>query len=244
VNRQLPDGYELDDDPSRLDLDAIWAFLSTEAYWGTDRSRETVEGQVRAAARTVGLYHEGRQVGFARIVSDGRIAYLADVYVLQDHRGHGLGVELVRACVDEGPQRDLRWLLHTKDAHGLYERFGFGAPSEPGARAPAGRRARVRRGQAGATAPAYRSAHSPIASIAVPSPAPASVSEYSISTGRPPCTVRTTMPSASSCLRRSESRLSEIPGTRSRSSPNRAGPYRSTRITCGFHRRPSISAAR
>jgi GNAT superfamily N-acetyltransferase len=129
VKRELPDGYELDDDPSRLDLDAIWAFLSAEAYWGTDRSRETVELQVRAATRTVGLYHEGRQVGFARIVSDGRIAYLADVYVLRDHRGRGLGVELVRASVDEGPQRDLRWLLHTKDAHGLYERFGFGPPS-------------------------------------------------------------------------------------------------------------------
>ena len=130
MKRGLPDRYELDDDPSRLDLDAIWAFLSAEAYWGTDRSRETVERQVREAARTVGLYHEGQQVGFARIESDGRIAYLADVYVLPAHRGHGLGVELVRACVDGGPQRDLRWLLHTKDAHGLYERFGFGPPSD------------------------------------------------------------------------------------------------------------------
>jgi GNAT superfamily N-acetyltransferase len=64
------------------------------------------------------------------VVSDGRIAYLADVYVLREHRGRGLGAELVRASVDEGPQRDQRWLLHTRDAHGLYERFGFGPPSE------------------------------------------------------------------------------------------------------------------
>jgi GNAT superfamily N-acetyltransferase len=130
VRRELLGGYELDDDPARLDPDAIWDFLSTEAYWGTERSRDVVERQVREAARTVGLYHEGRQVGFARVVSDGRIAYLADVYVLRDHRGHGLGVELVRESVEEGPQRDLRWLLHTKDAHGLYERFGFGPPSD------------------------------------------------------------------------------------------------------------------
>ena len=78
----------------------------------------------------VGLYHGGRQIGFARVHSDGRLAYLADVYVLPEHRGHALGVELVRAAVDEGPHRGLRWLLHTKDAHGLYERFGFGPPSD------------------------------------------------------------------------------------------------------------------
>ena len=130
MRRELPGGFELDDDPARLDLDAIWDFLSTEAYWGTERSREAVEQQIREAARVVGLYHEGRQVGFARVHSDGRLAYLADVYVLAGHRGQGLGVELVRAAVDEGPHRDLRWLLHTKDAHGLYERFGFGPPSD------------------------------------------------------------------------------------------------------------------
>jgi GNAT superfamily N-acetyltransferase len=64
------------------------------------------------------------------VLSDGRIAYLADVYVLAEHRGRGLGVELVREAVDDGPQRDLRWLLHTKDAHGLYAKFGFGPPSD------------------------------------------------------------------------------------------------------------------
>jgi GNAT superfamily N-acetyltransferase len=130
VKRQLAGGFELDDDPERVDLDAVWDFLSTEAYWGRERSRAEVERQVREAARVVGLYLEGRQVGFARVQSDGRLAYLADVYVLPEHRGHGLGVELVREAVEEGPHRDLRWLLHTKDAHGLYERFGFGPPSD------------------------------------------------------------------------------------------------------------------
>jgi GNAT superfamily N-acetyltransferase len=130
VKRALPGGFELDDDPARVDLDAVWAFLSTEAYWGRERSRNEVERQVGEASRVIGLYREGRQVGFARVLSDGRIAYLADVYVLAEHRGRGLGVELVREAVDDGPQRDLRWLLHTRDAHGLYEKFGFGPPSD------------------------------------------------------------------------------------------------------------------
>ncbi len=130
MKRELNVGFELDDDPARVDLDAVWAFLSTEAYWGRDRTRDDVERQVREAARVVGLYRDGRQVGFARVHTDGRLAYLADVYVLPEHRGHGLGVELVRATVEDGPHRDLRWLLHTNDAHGLYEKFGFGPPSD------------------------------------------------------------------------------------------------------------------
>jgi len=130
VKRALPGGFELDDDPARVDLDAVWAFLSTEAYWGRERSRNEVQRQIGEASRVIGLYREGRQVGFARVLSDGRIAYLADVYVLAEHRGRGLGVELVREAVDDGPQRDLRWLLHTRDAHGLYEKFGFGPPSD------------------------------------------------------------------------------------------------------------------
>lgn len=130
MRRTLAGGFELDDDPDRVDLDAVWAFLSTEAYWGRERERVLVEHQVREAARVVGLYLGGAQVGFARIWSDGRVAYLADVYVLQEHRGRGLGVELVRAAVDEGPQRHLRWMLHTRDAHALYEKFGFGPPSD------------------------------------------------------------------------------------------------------------------
>ena len=130
MKRELPGGFELDDDPARVDLDAIWAFLSTEAYWGRERSRDVVERQVAEASRVIGLYRDGQQLGFARAMSDGRIAYLADVYVLAEHRGRGLGVELVREAVEEGPHRDLLWLLHTRNAHGLYERFGFGPPSD------------------------------------------------------------------------------------------------------------------
>ena len=77
----------------------------------------------------MGLYHDGRQVGFSRTVSDGYVhSYLADVYVLAEHRGRGLGVELVRFSVDEGPLAATRWILHTHDAHGLYRKLGFEAP--------------------------------------------------------------------------------------------------------------------
>jgi ribosomal protein S18 acetylase RimI-like enzyme len=128
--RRLEGGYELDDDPARVDVDAVHAFL-TEAYWSEGRSRETVEHLVRGAQRVVGLYHDGAQVGFCRALSDdASIAYLADVYVLSEHRGRGLGDELVREMVDNGPYAHLRWLLQTRDAHGLYRRIGFGDPGE------------------------------------------------------------------------------------------------------------------
>jgi ribosomal protein S18 acetylase RimI-like enzyme len=88
-----------------------------------------VELTIRNAARLVGLYDDPRQVGFARVLSDGvHIAYLCDVYVLEGYRGCGLGVALVRETVEGGPQRDLRWWLGTRDAQGLYGRFGFETP--------------------------------------------------------------------------------------------------------------------
>jgi GNAT superfamily N-acetyltransferase len=79
----------------------------------------------------VGLYHDGALVGFARAVSDGvAVAYLADVYVLPGYRGQGLGEELVREIVERGELANVRWLLHTRDAHSLYAKVGFGGPGE------------------------------------------------------------------------------------------------------------------
>ncbi len=120
---------ELDDDPARIDVDAVVGFLTEESYWARGRPREVVEGLIRGAARVVGVYDGDRQVGFARVVSDGYvIAYLADVYVLSEYRGRGLGAELVREAVENGPHARCTWVLHTHDAHGLYRRFGFGPP--------------------------------------------------------------------------------------------------------------------
>jgi GNAT superfamily N-acetyltransferase len=128
MRRALGGGYELDDDPRRVDVDAVHAFITT-SYWAAGRPRATMARLIDRAARVVGLYLEDRQVGFCRVESDGeKFAFLADVYVLPEHRGRGLGVELVREAVELGPHRDLAWHLKTRDAHGLYERFGFGPP--------------------------------------------------------------------------------------------------------------------
>lgn len=129
MRRELPSGYELDDDAARVDVDAVHRFLSLHAYWALGRTREHVERLVREASRVVGLYRGEVQVGFCRAVSDGTsFAYLADVYVLPEHRGVGLGVELVREMVENGPYAERNWILHTADMHRLYARFGFGPP--------------------------------------------------------------------------------------------------------------------
>ena len=131
MRRDLGGGIELDDDPARIDVDGVHDFLSNDAYWAGGRSREVVARLIREAHRIVGAYHDGRQVAFARAFTDGvSLVYLADVYVLPEYRGRGLGVELVREMVEKGPYANVRWMLHTRDAHGLYEKFGFAAPSE------------------------------------------------------------------------------------------------------------------
>jgi GNAT superfamily N-acetyltransferase len=131
VTRDLGDGYELDDDRTRIDRDAVHAYLGGEAYWAKGRTRERQDALIAASRHVVGLYKDGRQVGFARAVDcDGAgFVYLADVYVLDECRGRGLGVELVREIVENGPYADRRWVLHTCDAHALYEKLGFG-PNE------------------------------------------------------------------------------------------------------------------
>jgi GNAT superfamily N-acetyltransferase len=131
VRRALGDGIELDDDPERVDVDAVHDYLANESYWAEGRPRETVERLVREASRVVGLYAGERQVGFARAFTDGASAvYLADVYVLPEHRGRGLGLELVREMVERSPWTGHKWLLHTKDAHALYRKLGFDDPDE------------------------------------------------------------------------------------------------------------------
>ena len=128
MRRQLEHGYELDDDRSRVDLDVVHGFL-TGAYWAEGRTRETVAQLDEGAARVVGLYRGADTVGFCRVESDEvTYAMLLDVFVLPEHRGHGLGIELVSEAVDLGPHADLIWELRTRDAHSLYGRFGFGPP--------------------------------------------------------------------------------------------------------------------
>ena len=132
MRRTLPGGYELDDNRRRIDVDAVHAFVGGESYWAKGRSRETMDAAIDGSARVIGLYApDGSQVGFARVISDtATYAYLADVYVLAEHRGRGLGVELVREAVEGDPWSKVSWHLRTSNAHKLYEKFGFGPPSE------------------------------------------------------------------------------------------------------------------
>ena len=123
--------YVISTDPARLDLDIVHGFLS-RSYWATGRSRQRVESAI-AASLPFGLYHRNGQVGFARVVTDHVvIAFLADVFVLEAHRGKGLGKWLVEVATGTPElQKVRRWLLGTRDAHGLYRQFGFTDP-EPG----------------------------------------------------------------------------------------------------------------
>lgn len=123
------DGFELDDDPARIDLDVVWRYLTDQSYWARGRTREFVARTIEQSHRVVGVYQGSLQVGFARIVSDGlTVAYLCDVFVLPAYQGRGLGQTLVREAVDGAGLAGLTWILHTRDAHGLYRTRGFVEP--------------------------------------------------------------------------------------------------------------------
>jgi GNAT superfamily N-acetyltransferase len=129
VKRTLGDGFELDDDRGRVDIDAVHRYLAEESYWASGRDLETVRTIIGEAVRVVGLYHGGELIGFCRAARCApKLLYLADVYVLDEYRGRGLGVELVREMLDHGPYADAKWMLHTENAHELYRRFGFDEP--------------------------------------------------------------------------------------------------------------------
>jgi GNAT superfamily N-acetyltransferase len=132
MRRELADGFEIDDDVDRIDVDAVHRFLSEEAYWVPGRSRETIEHLVRTSTRVLAAYApDGSLVGFARVISDGsNMAWLGDVFVLEPFRGRGLGTELVRDAVEDPRYRELMWYLNTRDAHDLYRRFGFQAATD------------------------------------------------------------------------------------------------------------------
>jgi predicted N-acetyltransferase YhbS len=132
MRRPLDGGYELDDDRERVDVDAVFRFLSEEAYWVPGRSRDTVARLVRESTRVVAAYAPDRSLaGFCRVMSDAsNMAWLGDVFVVAEHRGRGLGVELVREAVEDPAYRDCAWYLGTRDAHGLYAKFGF-EPADP-----------------------------------------------------------------------------------------------------------------
>ena len=119
-------GFEISTDKSRLDVAAIHKFLSEEAYWAKNRTFEQTQ---RAIENSIcfGLYHGEKQIGFARVVSDqATFAYIGDVFVINEYRGRGLGKWLMETIVAYPKLQGLRrWLLATRDAHGLYAMYDF-----------------------------------------------------------------------------------------------------------------------
>jgi GNAT superfamily N-acetyltransferase len=125
------DQFTISTDPARLDLDAILDFF-TRAYWTLGRPRERTE---RALANSLvfGVYEGEKQIGIARVVSDYSIvAYLCDVFIHEDYRTHGLGKWLMETIFSHPDLEGLRrWMLVTRDAHGLYKQYGFEPLADP-----------------------------------------------------------------------------------------------------------------
>ncbi len=124
--------YEIDTDRKRLDLAAIHRFLSKESYWAQNRTLEQTLTAIENS-QCFGLYHGKHQIGFARVVTDrATFAYIGDVYVIDEHRGKGLSKWLMKVIVEQPTLQGLRrWVLATRDAHGLYEQFEFAALRHP-----------------------------------------------------------------------------------------------------------------
>jgi len=124
--------FEVSTDQSRLDIPMIYRFLSEQSSWAVGIARPVVERAIENSL-CFGAYLDGRQVGFARVITDfATYAHLVDVFVVPEYRGHGYGKQLVAAVLRHPSlQRLRRFTLATTDAHSLYERFGFTTPRQP-----------------------------------------------------------------------------------------------------------------
>ena len=120
------DEFLISTDRSRLDSDAIQRFLEQESYWARERTPEQTKTAIENSM-CYGVYNADIQIGFARVVSDrATFAYLGDVYIIPEYRGRGLSKWLMEVIVSDPDLQGLRrWVLATRDAHSLYEKFGF-----------------------------------------------------------------------------------------------------------------------
>ncbi len=118
--------FTISTDRNRLQLDAIYKFLTEESYWAKTRTLEQTATAVKNSL-PFGLYKGENQIGFARVVTDyATFAYLGDVYILQEFRGQGLSKWLMEVIINHPELQGFRrWVLATRDAHTLYEKFGF-----------------------------------------------------------------------------------------------------------------------
>lgn len=123
--------YAISTDKSRLDINVIHGYLSN-SYWAKNRPLKITKLSIKNSL-CFGLYFKKKQIGFARVITDySTFAYLADVFILEEHRGKGLSKWMMNVILEYGEVQNLRrWFLATKDAHGLYEKFGFHSLREP-----------------------------------------------------------------------------------------------------------------
>jgi GNAT superfamily N-acetyltransferase len=126
------DEFCISTDKTKLDVDSIHGFLSTKAYWCLNIPKDTVQKAIQNS-RCFGVYQNKKQIGFARVISDfSTIAYLGDVYILEEYRGKGLSKWLIETIMSDPNLQGLRrWILLTGDAHGLYRQFGWTNIGEP-----------------------------------------------------------------------------------------------------------------
>ena len=126
------DEFCISTDKTKLDVDSIHGFLSTKAYWCLNIPKDTVQKAIQNS-RCFGVYQNKKQIGFARVISDfSTIAYLGDVYILEEYRGKGLSKWLIETIMSDPNLQGLRrWILLTADAHGLYRQFGWTNIGEP-----------------------------------------------------------------------------------------------------------------
>ena len=122
----MPNEFEISTDNNRLDVELIHRFLVEESYWAANRTFEQTKTAIENSI-CFGVYDAERQIAFARVVSDkATFAYIGDVFVIDEYRGRGVSKKLMAAMIGHPELQDLRrWVLATRDAHGLYEKFGF-----------------------------------------------------------------------------------------------------------------------
>jgi ribosomal protein S18 acetylase RimI-like enzyme len=128
----MENGFTISTDKNRLDVAAIHDYLCNRSYWGQGRTIEAVRKSIDNSV-CFGVYEKDDLfVGFARVITDYTIfAYLLDLFILEGYRGQGLGKSLVDHIVNDEAFKNVRWRLDTKDAHGLYRKFGFREPAFP-----------------------------------------------------------------------------------------------------------------
>lgn len=132
ISEQIIAPYVFSSDKNKLQIDVIHSYLSKESYWAQNIPKETVLAAIKGSL-CFGVYVNDVQIAFARVISDeATFAYLADVFVVKEHRGKGLSKALMKFILNDERLRSLRrFMLGTKDAQGLYLQFGFSALAEP-----------------------------------------------------------------------------------------------------------------